>query len=299
MAGAGGAADRRAGPGRALQSDAGPRCRSRTPDPPAPARPAAGRGAGGFRAGHQAPRGLVVPTTVSAPCASCSAPSGGIPSTVVRQRTNALVQCSPMATLICCSSRSSSAISADIASLSARSCARRGASRAPLRSRAAAAEPRRLALRAGLGVPARLVGPAWRGPGGRAGGLRPPPPAPGRRSSRPPTSVAAAVPRASMASGVTAGLAGSSATRSHRGGGSDGLSVVLWRTSVARIAQKARSRMVSRPGNSARRASAAARLTTPRIPAQDSTATWLQGGMGSRSRRLRDNARGSQVAGNS
>jgi hypothetical protein len=48
-------------------------------------------------------------------------------------------------------------------------------------------------------------------------------------------------------------------------------SVVPWTTRVTKIAQNARDTMMSRPGKIAGRASAAARLTTPRIPAHEST----------------------------
>ena len=72
--------------------------------------------------------------------------------------------------------------------------------------------------------------------------------------------------------------------------------VVPCSTSVARMAVKARKTIRSRSGKSSGRASAAARLTTPRIPAQEMTARWLQGGAGSRLR-LPGSARGSSEAG--
>ena len=56
--------------------------------------------------------------------------------------------------------------------------------------------------------------------------------------------------------------------------------------------------MMSRPGNPLGSASAAARLTTPRIPAQDSTVTCASGGIGSCLASPGNRLRGSQVAGN-
>ena len=76
-----------------------------------------------------------------------------------------------------------------------------------------------------------------------------------------------------------------------------------WTTSVARITQKVRKIMRSRPGNGAPdavwkgRARAAASEITPRIPVQAMTETLRHEGAGSRSLRLRLTQRGTYVAG--